>query len=100
MGMLKAKLIEMRENEHGIIVLDVLAHMVFLQDLATWDRPDDIWSFRVHQVYLKILRPAMFFQQLQMGISMVTDTGSGITICGIALHDSATDIIFQNSGCR
>ena len=84
---------EVSQNKHGIIVENVLAQIVFLQDLAVRDGPDHIRTFRVHQVNSEDLVPAVILDQCQMLRCMVPYAAEGIAIGCIAFHDGAVHFL-------
>ena len=89
--------LEVGQHQHGVIMQDVFAHVVLLQDLAIGDGPHHVGALGVHQVHVEVLGPAMLLQQLPVGLRMIPDTAGRITIGGIALHDGAVDLLYHGT---
>ena len=89
--------LEVGQHQHGVIMQDVFAHVVLLQDLAIGDGPHHVGTLGVHQVHVEVLGPAMLLQQLPVGLRMIPDTAGRITIGGIALHDGAVDLLYHGT---
>ena len=41
--------LEMGQDEHGVVIEDVLADGVGLKRLPAFDRPNDVWPLGIHQ---------------------------------------------------
>ena len=67
--------------------------MVLLEHLAAHDGPDQVWTFRVHEINREILCPSMLFQKPQMGFSVVPYAAGSITICCVAFDDCSPYVI-------
>ena len=85
--------LEVCEDQHGVIVQDVLAEGVGLQDLAVRDVPDDVRAFGVHEVDRQVLGPAVVLEEREMAFGMVADTAGGIAICGVIFNERAVHFI-------
>ena len=85
----------MGEDEHGIIIQNIFPQMVFLQNLSVRDGPDDVRAFRVHDVHVKMLRPAMLFHQLHVSFRMVAHAACRIAVCGVAFHNGTIHFLYH-----
>ena len=85
--------LEMREDEHGIIVFDVFSEIVLLEYGSVGDLPTDIRTFGVHQIHRKALAPTVIFDQLQMGSRVVPNTAEGVAVSCVALDDGAVNAL-------
>ena len=85
----------MCQYQHGIIVDDILAYMIFFQNFSVWNLPYNIGTFRVHQIHIEIFAPSMLFNQFQMRLGMITNTRCGISVGGVALYDRAVYFIYH-----
>ena len=77
----------MDQNQHAVVVFDVLAQQVLAQDLAILHGPDNVRSFGIHDVNVEQVAPAVFFHQLYVLGGLV----AGAAVCGIALDHGAVD---------
>ena len=77
--------LEVGEDQHGVIVSDVLAQKVLLDALALGDGELQVGTLGVQQVHGEVLAPAVLFQQGHVLLSGV----AGALIGGVALHHGA-----------
>ena len=77
--------LEVGEYQKSVIVRQILAHEVLLDHLAARNSKLHVRTFRIQQIYVKILAPAMLFQRFQMLLGGI----SAAFICSVALGNSA-----------
>ena len=53
----------MGEDEHRIIVEDVLSQMILLEYLAIWDWPYYVRALCIHEIYCEVFCPFMLFKE-------------------------------------
>ena len=58
--------LEMSEHKHGIILIHTLSDIVFLYYPAVGDVKHAVGALSIHELHIKMLRPPMFFEQIQM----------------------------------
>ena len=83
----------MGQHQHGIIVDNIFAQMIFFQNFAVGNGPDHIRTLCVHQIHREILCPAVLLQKLPMGIRVIADAGGGVSVGRVALYDGALYLI-------
>ena len=77
------------QNQHGIVIYNILTHKILVYDLTAGDRQLQIRSFRIQKIHRKMLQPAVVGKELLMprcGVAMAL-------IRSIALHHRASDMI-------
>ena len=79
--------LEVDEHEHTVIILDVLAQIVDLEDLAVLDGPFDVRTLGVHDVNIKQVAPMMLLHQLDVLGRLVARAAVGC----VALNNGAVD---------
>ena len=79
--------LEVDEYEHTVIILDVLAQIVDLEDLAVFDGPFDVRTLGVHDVNIKQVAPMMLLHQLDVLGRLVARAAVGC----VALNNGAVD---------
>ena len=77
------------QHQHGIVVEDVLAQVVLLQDFPVGDGPHHIGALGVQQVHGEVLVPAVLLYELEVGFRIVPHAAGGVAVSGVALHDGA-----------
>ena len=80
---------EMREYQQGIIAGQRFSNEILFDFLSVGNGELEIWTFGVHQIYIKIFAPSMFAQRFHMLCSGVAAAFIGC----IALHDSAAHMV-------
>ena len=79
--------LEVDEHEHTVIILDVFAQIVDLEDLAVLDGPFDVRTLGVHDVNIKQVAPMMLLHQLDVLGRLVARAAVGC----VALNNGAVD---------
>ena len=64
--------LEVGENQHGIVVQDVLPHQVALQDPAVVDLPSHVGPLGVHEVHPEPVGPSVLLKEPQVGLGVVS----------------------------
>ena len=82
----------MGQNQHGVVVDDIFAQMVFLQDFSLRNGPYHVRALGIHQIHVKIFRPAVLLKQLLMGLRVIPHPAAGIAIGSVALHNRAANL--------
>ena len=85
--------LEVSQHQHRVVIHDVFAQVILLEDFSVGDGPDHVRTLGVHQVHIKIFGPAVLLQELAMGLCVVTHAGSGVAVGGIAFHHGAADLL-------
>ena len=86
--------LEVGQHQHRVIILDVLAETVLLQNLSVRDRPDHVRAFGIHQVHIEVLVPAVILDELAVGFGVVADTVVELAaVSGVALDDRSLDAL-------
>ena len=81
--------LEVGKYQHGIIIFQIFADEIFLDDLAVRDIQLHIGAFGVQQIYREIAAPAVLVHQLTVLLGGV----AGAAIGSVALHDGAADVV-------
>ncbi len=80
---------KMGEHQQGIIAGQRFSNKVLFDFLSVGNGKLKIWTFGVHQFYIKIFTPPMFAQRFHMLYCRV----AAAFISRIALHDSAAHMV-------
>ena len=81
--------LEVGKHQHGIVIFQIFADKIFLDDLAVRDIQLHIGAFGVQQVYREVAAPAVLVHQLAVLLGGV----AGAAIGSVALHDGAADVV-------
>ena len=81
--------LEVREDEHRIILVDILADVILLDLFAVGDIKHLVGAFRVHYIDVEIMAPAV---QLH-GLPVVLGGVAPALVSGVALDDSSADMV-------
>ena len=81
--------LEVGENQHGIIIGQVLAHVILVNHLAVWNVQLQVGPLGVQQVDGEFLAPAVISKQLAVPFSGV----SGAVISCVAFNHGAAHVI-------
>ena len=81
----------MGEDEHGVVVFDVLADDVLFQHAAVRNGKLQIGAFGIKNVHVEHLRPTVLAQKAAVLLGIVARSG----IRRVALHDGALHRIYN-----
>ena len=81
--------LEVGKYQHGIVIFQIFADKIFLDDLAVRDIQLHIGAFGIQQIYREIAAPTVLVHQLAVLLGGV----AGAAIGSVALHDGAADVV-------
>ena len=81
------------KNEQGSIFVDILADIVFLEDLAVWHVENEIRSFSVENVDIEVFRPAMLFENPAVAFRVETVPAHVVPVRRIAFDNGSVHFV-------